>query len=222
MPCGKCAECRAKSQSEFAALSVLEAESAGSIGFITLTYDNDNLPIALSESDLDGQRIIGFQRGVGSGFAKDSVNRPIDKGGFAAVASLYRQDVQKFIKRYRQDYFRRFNKRLDFRFTFFGEYGERYHRPHYHMLVYGLNQSELNRLCSLWKYGFTDSKYITHFNSDGSDAYSKVSRYVSKYVGKRDFLPKFVVDGFAERPRKQSSIRLGVRDIPLDKLRNFT
>ena len=206
VPCGKCPECRAKAQSEFAALSVREAESAGKIGFITLTYNDKFLPLWLRSSDGSCKLLrcsetdFHFEK-CGPKVSFDSIICP----------SLCRKDVQSFIKRYRQDFFRREEKRLDFRYTFFGEYGERFRRPHYHMLVFGLEESELRRLLTHWKFGFTDLKFITHFNADGSDAFAKVSRYVSKYVGKRDMLPAFVRNGYAEVPRKQSSIRLGVR-----------
>lgn len=223
VPCGKCAECRAKLQSEFAALSVLEAESAGSIGFITLTYDQSNLPVMVSNLYKGSVTQVGFDD------FHDPLVEPcqptlissVDCVDVFATPSLRRKDVQAHIKRYRQDYFRRHGERCDFRFTFFGEYGERLRRPHYHMLIYGLDRVECQRFCDMWKFGFSDLRYITHFNSDGSDAFSKVSRYVSKYVGKQDFLPDFVRDGYAEKPRKQSSICLGRRDIDVDSLRSF-
>lgn len=240
VPCGKCDECRAKLQSEFAALSCLEAQSAGSIGFITLTYNNDSVPVQntfyreFSGVDSDGKKVScsevlfdGFTRGFD--FAGKTCS-PVFNGtkllnGEPAdhylTPSLRRFDVQSAIKRYRQDYFRRHGERCDFRFCFFGEYGERFHRPHYHMLVYGLDRVELDYLCKQWKFGFTDCRYIEHFNNDGSDAFAMVSRYVSKYVGKKDYLPDFVKAGYAEKPRKQSSIRLGRRDIDVDSLRNF-
>lgn len=236
VPCGKCAECRAKLQSEFAALSCLEAESAGSIGFLTLTYNNDSLPLSESavylHTDVDsGESFeevvhLGFSRGFS--LSREEVCGPFIYGlgenstEFFLCPSLCRVDVQKCIKRYREDYVRRHNgERCDFRFTFFGEYGERYHRPHYHMLIYGLDSIELDYFCKQWHYGFIDCKFITHFNSDGSDAFSMVSRYVSKYVGKKDALPKFVLDGYAEKPRKQSSIAFGRRNLDEDALRNF-
>ena len=233
VPCGKCAECRAKRQSEFAALSVLEAENGGSIGFITLTYNNDCLPFWLTswrEFERDGKVLTelfccGVERGAVCNLGpndKDFHCRPINKGTFFLCPSLNRQDVQKLIKRYRQDFFRRKGERLDFRFAFFGEYGERYKRPHYHLIAYGLEKSECQRFCSLWRYGFSDLKFVEHFNSDGSDAFSKVSRYVSKYVGKGDFLPDFVRNGYAEKPRRQSSIRFGQRGLDVETLRNFT
>lgn len=242
VPCGKCAECRAKLQSEFAALSCLEAERAGNIGFITLTYDNEHLPMANSwvktyrATDSDGNDVVheeviadGFTRGFD--FPRDIQCQPLYLGDkvyngetlpFVVTPSLHRKDVQACIKRFRQDYFRRHGERCDFRFTFFGEYGEESHRPHYHMLVYGLDSVELDYFCKQWKLGFTLCKFIEHFNADGSDAFAKVSRYVSKYVGKQDFLPAFVRAGFAEKPRKQSSIALGTRDFPISKYRNFT
>lgn len=229
VPCGKCAECRAKLQSEFAALSCLEAEDAGSIGFLTLTYDNDHLPLVVSVlTPGDEVQLRGFARGYD--LASREVCRPFFNGFFEEdrvileeyiTPSLRREDVQLFIKRFRQDYFRRHGERCDFRFTFFGEYGERFKRPHYHMLVYGLDRIELDYLCKQWKFGFTDCNFIEHFNADGSDAFSKVSRYVSKYVGKQDALPDFVKRGYAEKPRRQSSLRLGQRGLDVDRLRNF-
>lgn len=241
VPCGKCAECRAKLQSEFAALSCLEARSAGSIGFITLTYNNDSVPVQnsyyreFSSIDSDGKTVScsevifdGFTRGFDASGkpcepfynGKRLLNGvPVD---FYLTPSLRRLDVQLAIKRYRQDYFRRHGERCDFRFCFFGEYGECFRRPHYHMLVYGLDRVELDYLCKQWKFGFTDCRFIEHFNKDGSDAFSKVSRYVSKYVGKKDYLPDFVKAGYAEKPRRQSSISLGRRDIDVESLRNFT
>lgn len=233
VPCGKCAECRAKLQSEFAALSCLEAKSAGSIGFITLTYRNTELPIMMSNVYEYVDPSTGdFVREVNSYGYDDFEDAPIepcapelkrseDRFDIYACPSLRRSDVQKAIKRYREDYYRRHGERCDFRFTFFGEYGERQHRPHYHMLVYGLDRVELDYFCKQWTFGFTDCRYIEHFNADGSDAFSKVSRYVSKYVGKQDFLPDFVREGFAERPRKQSSIKLGRRDVDVQELQNF-
>lgn len=241
VPCGKCDECRAKAQSEFAALSCLEAESAGSIGFITLTYNATNIPMFNSWvktyrfKDSDGNDVVskevlydGFTRGCI--IREQETCHPLFLGKklyqgdllpFFITPSLCRKDVQLCIKRFREDYFRRRGERCDFRFTFFGEYGERFHRPHYHMLVYGLDRTELDYFCKQWKFGFTDCRFIEHFNSDGSDAFVKVSRYVSKYVGKKGYLPDFVLDGFAERPRKQSSICLGRRDVNIAQLRNF-
>lgn len=243
VPCGKCPECRAKYQSEYAALSVLEANEAGSLAFITLTYNDDSLPLLDSVvrctevvDPCTGE--VSLVKSISSDgltrcsavLAGEKVCRPIvlrrdvlDDGfvDYVSCPSLHRDDVKSFLKKYRQDYFRRYGERLDLRMSCFGEYGERYHRPHYHMIVYGLSRDEVNRLVSKWSYGFTNVQFVDRFNSDGSDAFVKVSRYVSKYISKCEFLPDFVRDGFAEKPRKQSSVRLGRRNLNYEHMRNF-
>lgn len=215
VPCGRCSECRAKAQSEFAALSVLEANECGSIGFFTLTYRDESVPSMYC--------ILEKGEIVNSNLARGNYGE-YDTEHYSLHLSLCRADVQKVLKRFRQDYFRREGKRLDLRYTLFGEYGERTARPHYHMLFYGVSESDCHRFGKMWldAFGFYDMKYIKHFNSDGSDAFEIVSRYVSKYISKGDFLPAFVKDGKAEKPRRQSSIRLGVRNLDIEKLKNFT
>lgn len=243
VPCGKCPECRSKYQSEYAALSVLEANKAGSLAFITLTYNDEHLPMQNTYVrahlcyDVDTGEELSSPENIFDGFSightfpiGDNLCRLFYHGqrnfdgemlDFFTCPSLRRLDVQLFLKRFRQDYFRRHGERLDLRFSCFGEYGENLHRPHYHMLVYGLSRDEVNRLCAKWSCGFTYVEFVDHFNLDGSDAFLKVSRYVSKYVSKCDLLPSFVQNGFAEKPRKQSSVRFGRRDLAIEHLRNF-
>lgn len=128
-PCGKCAECRAKDQSSFAALSCLEAESAGSIGFLTLTYDNAHLPVLVTRHNR-GEVIMSEFFEIDYCLTDPVVPVPYpgvltDGSEVFACASLRREDVKLFVKAYRQDYFRRNGKRLDLRLTYFGEYGEK-------------------------------------------------------------------------------------------------
>lgn len=244
VPCGKCAECRAKYQSEYAALSVLEANQAGSLAFLTLTYNDDSLPMQHSfariheSCDVDTGEVIrkpefifdGISRGHVFSGDDGTLCKPFYLGqrvvdgetlDFLTCPSLFRSDVKFLLKRYRQDYFRRYGERIDLRFSCFGEYGEKFRRPHYHMLVYGLSRDEVNRLCQKWSFGFVGVEYVERFNADGSDAFVKVSRYVSKYVSKGDALPWFVREGLAESPRKQSSVLFGRRNLNYEHLRNF-
>lgn len=238
VPCGKCPECRAKYQSEYAALSVLEANSAGSLAFITFTYNDESLPVwylrpALVRIDTRSDSDFSIYDAAGTGRGEGCYQWQLDKwkdsgccllpfdDDLVVCPSLNRADIKALLKKYRQDYFRRHGERLDLRMSCFGEYGERFHRPHYHMIVYGLSRDEVNRLAAKWSFGYTNVQYVTRFNADGSDAFIKVSRYVSKYVSKCEFLPDFVQRGFAESPRKQSSVRLGRRDLNYEHLRNF-
>lgn len=46
VPCGKCIECLRAKQSDLAARCVREADRAGSMAFLTLTYDEQSLPLS--------------------------------------------------------------------------------------------------------------------------------------------------------------------------------
>lgn len=228
VPCGKCAECRAKKQSAFAAVSVLEAQNGANLAFLTLTYDPEHLPVAFVDSDDPDSRLIGFTRGsecpswMSEFWSGDHCKPLVGYDQHFYTPSLFREDFKNFLKRYRQDYYRRNGSRVDLRYSLFGEYGEEKKRPHGHMLVYGLDPKELHYLGKSWNNGHVYLEYVPRFNADGSDAFVKVSRYISKYVSKGDCLPQFVTDGFAQKPRLQSSVRLGVRDFDVGKYRNFT
>lgn len=63
VPCGKCSQCLGKRQSDLAARCALEARKRGSMCFLTLTYDNNSLPISvlLQKVDCDtGEVFEGF------------------------------------------------------------------------------------------------------------------------------------------------------------------
>lgn len=245
VPCGKCSECRDAYQSEFAFMSFLEAEKRGSLHFITLTYNDRWLPVAwcdwrticddhLKAACAAGDEFPSYPKGRIDAFQRGSdcydwqLNNWREKGcsseltddGCIVCPSLFRDDVKNWIKRFRQ-HCKRNDIPIDFAFASFGEYGELRHRPHYHVLVAGLDDSAVNLLGSLWHFGYYLVKKIPRFNPDGSDGFALVSDYVSKYICKRDKLPDFVKQGFAQIPRRQSSIHYG-KDLDFDKLRPFT
>lgn len=224
VPCGRCSECRSALQSEVAALSVLEANSASSVHFYTLTYNNESLPVNRIEPDGSVHSIM-----VGANcyhWQIDDWNRhgcmvlPDDDGG-KVCPTLRREDLKLHMKVFR----RRFSTLKDQRFAFlaFGEYGSQFNRPHYHLLTYNLSDEQAKVFSDLWskRFGFVLCEKIPPINKDGSSAYAAVSMYVSKYISKGDALPLFVQQGYAEKPRRQSSIRFGRGNLPLDKLRNF-
>lgn len=221
-PCGHCAECRASYQSKFAALSALEASCYDQLAFVTLTYDQEYLPVAWTDSGAN--HYSSFFRGSSCRdwqldlWKHDGCQVLTDDDGCFCAPSLYREDIKNLLKR-----FRSLHPGLSVRYACFGEYGEQFHRPHYHMLLYGFDNILADEFCSLWKFGFTNFKVLTAFNPDGSSAFNAVSSYVSKYIGKGSLLPKFVIDGFAEKPRRQSSLNFGLSQIDknIDSLRNF-
>lgn len=213
VPCGRCSECRSLKQQQFAALSVVEGYGRSSLGFLTITYSQDWLPFRLGVFGSDGPVCDSLSRGrYMSGPVLDCCKLSCDVTFTADgwyCPSLYRKDIQDWIKRFRSSCRRAGIDLSRFAFSVFGEYGDRRHRPHYHMLCYGLDRSQLNMFASLWKFGNVRVDFVNRLNSDGSDAFGKVSSYISKYIAKGDYVPNFVSAGFAESPRRQSSLGFG-------------
>lgn len=206
-------------------MSLLEAEKRNSLHFITLTYNDCWLPVAWCDSSADIPRIDAFQRGSAcydwqlKEWRENGCSLLSDDDGCTICPSLYREDVKNWFKRFRQ-HCKRNSIFVDFSFASFGEYGESRKRPHYHVLVAGLSDENANLLGNLWSFGYSLVKKIPRFNSDGSDGFALVSDYVSKYICKRDKLPDFVSQGYAQIPRRQSSIHYG-KELDFDKLRPF-
>lgn len=52
-------------------------------------------------------------------------------------------------------HWRQFTKGIGFRYFGCGEYGDRLHRPHYHLVIFGLRPGEAEDFCAArWPYGF--------------------------------------------------------------------
>lgn len=93
VPCGQCIGCRLERSRQWAIRCVHEAQLHEANSFITLTYNNQNLP-------------------------KNN--------------SLRLKDFQDFMKRLRKKYGK-------VRYFHCGEYGEKFQRPHYHVILFGLD-----------------------------------------------------------------------------------
>lgn len=105
VPCGKCPECRQKWRRQLAERVRYELITRKSRAmFITLTYNNDNLP---------------------------------------ADGSLVHRDVQLFMKRLRRQLEYYYMTRV--RAFICGEYGHKNGRPHYHLIVFGVNHDMLEQ-----------------------------------------------------------------------------
>lgn len=228
VPCGKCEECRASYQSEFAARCAVEADARGSLHFFTFTYNDSWLPVNFIDyvPELKGFVPIALQRGDScydwqlKEWSSRGCSVQTNDDSTCVCPTLRREDIKYLLKKFRS-YCKRHGIDVDFSFTVFGEYGEEKSRPHYHALFCGLTDSQARFISNMWTYGFSDLKSIPRFNKDGSDAFVLTSNYVSKYIAKRDKLPDFVKDGFAESPRRQSSIGFGLSGVDFDKMRPF-
>lgn len=92
-------------------------------------------------------------------------------------ARLCKRDLQRFIKAIRNHY--RGRKR-QIRYYACGEYGERTRRPHYHAILFGVYQHEIQEVSELWPYGGVFAGTFT----ENSAQY--VAGYVCKKITKKD------------------------------------
>lgn len=99
VPCGKCMYCRIQARENWTLRILHEINYWKESMFLTLTYDEENVP-------------------------KDG--------------SLLKSDLQKFFKRLRKNLDNNYDKRKIAYFAC-GEYGEERGRPHYHVLLFGLD-----------------------------------------------------------------------------------
>lgn len=134
VPCGKCVGCRLDYSREWANRCMNEAETSSNCWFITLTYNNEHLPYNSLTDDSSGLKIN--------------------------VPTLCPDDLTNFLKRLRERLRRQGN--TDFRYYACGEYGEKYERPHYHLIVFNCPISDLSFFYS--KNGF--NYYCSDFIAD--------------------------------------------------------
>lgn len=121
--------------------------------FVTLTYSDNTLP-----------QIVNSQTGETHG-------------------TLVKKHFQDWLKRFRQSYWRKNQKKANFKYYLCGEYGPRTFRPHAHIIFFGLDRLDLNDAIYDWqqKYGFVDFEKIDllHVKSLANTA-----RYIGKYASK--------------------------------------
>lgn len=107
VPCGHCVGCRLDKSRQWADRMMLELDHSKTAIFLTLTYDDFNIPVACV----------------------------LDDG--SPLFTLNKRDVQLFMKRLRRSFDGR-----EIRFYLAGEYGTETHRPHYHLILFGLSLAD--------------------------------------------------------------------------------
>lgn len=109
------------------------------------------------------------------------------------VLTLRPKDLQDFIRRLRRQ--QEYHKSNHIRFYAVGEYGSTTHRPHYHIIVFGLELNDLkyigrnkhgtplhdsDTIRSLWQNGLTEVDVMTW------EAAAYCARYTTKKLGKAE------------------------------------
>lgn len=225
VPCGKCINCLKNKQSSMVVRIKREAEKRGTLCFLTLTYDDDHLPLAQSLWSVNKDtgeyclevpaEIISsgrFPDPVRLGQLKDIIpsdkprylDVPIpefsladpSKDWFARITpSCCREDVRLWIKRARVAYKRAFDKDLSMSYVSVQEYGPRTCRPHVHLAIMGISKDTLQWLARQWTYGFTKVDFIDRI--DSKDKSRDPWSGVAFYIGKYMTKGKFECESVA-------------------------
>lgn len=167
LPCGQCIGCRIDKSREWANRMCMESSYYDSNCFLTLTYDDKNVPEAAYF---------------------DSDERLEKK-----ALTLRKRDFQLFMKRLRRRVFR--DEGIHIRFYACGEYGSRTQRPHYHVVIFnwfpsdaryfkhdsrGYNFYVSGIVSDCWKYG-------NHLVSNMTwETCAYTARYVTKKLGNKE------------------------------------
>lgn len=236
VPCGHCVECLKQRQANFATRIYLEARQCKKMFFVTFTYRNEELPIAMRIIRCDKETGVIDEvspykicdKDVADTFRPEILSQKAscearyayrdicDFGGYVWRAqftpSLNRKHIRDWLKKRRIQYERAFGSKLPtFTYAFCGEYGPRGGRPHYHALFMGLDNEQLSWLLSDWNIqrGYTYTKEIPILNADGTDARLIVANYVGKYIAKGKFDLDSCQRCDCEKGRLCASIGLG-------------
>lgn len=171
IPCGQCIGCRIRQREDWTTRIELEARDypKEQVWFITLTYDDDHVPGMIVKTG-EIMRKVQYTW-------KPGEKRP------DSVQILLYEDIQKFLKRLRKAY------RGKLRYFVAGEYGEQTARPHYHMILYGWEPTDLKNLYKIHHNGYYTSKWLEDIWGMGqiqiAQAVPETYRYVAGYVTKK-------------------------------------
>lgn len=171
IPCGQCIGCRIRQREDWTTRIELEARDypKDQVWFITLTYDDDHVPGMIVKTG-EIMRKVQYTW-------KPGEKRP------DSVQILLYEDIQKFLKRLRKAY------RGKLRYFVAGEYGEQTARPHYHMILYGWEPTDLENLYKIQHNGYYNSKWMAKLWGMGqiqiAQAVPETYRYVAGYVTKK-------------------------------------
>ena len=125
-----------------------------------------------------------------------------------AYGSLSPTDLQAFLKRLR--------RKLDYRIRFYacGEYGDKFGRAHYHLIIFGLKYVDAPKVYEAWKKGRVEVE-----KTMSEKAFKYVAGYVNKKIGRqKEWLEKYP----NLKPMFQRcSLGLGLRFV-LEKVPHYT
>lgn len=125
IPCGHCYACKLTKSAEMASRSMLETLESPYNYFVTLTYDEENVPIAES---------MIYKQEIENGEIKEIEFKNVGDEIWC-TGTLIPDEMTKFMKDLRR-YFEYHYNHHGIRFYLAGEYGTENKRPHYHLLLF--------------------------------------------------------------------------------------
>lgn len=156
LPCGVCRPCRINARRDKKTRLQLEAKNHDENLWVTLTYSDSNLPLERTRAR-DGQ-IFG------------SETRP----------TLWRPDYQNFIKRLRN-----YGLPDEFKYFIVGEYGDQYHRPHYHACLFSIGHDYHDKVLRAWCVEQSDRSYDLLGHVYFGDLTPESMQYTAGYTVKK-------------------------------------
>lgn len=157
-PCGKCALCQAKRRRDWSFRLGVELNYSTSAYFVTMTYDETNIPKI---------------NGVGTLRKRDC------QLFLKRLRNEQRKRVSKIHKCNLKTAGKLIMKIPEYRIKYYlvGEYGDRTRRPHYHALIFNLMPSIKDTIGQIWKYGSCKVGTVTPSSIN----------YCTKYMLKQQF-----------------------------------
>lgn len=162
VPCGKCNFCLQNKRNEWAFRMAYELKRSRTAVFITLTYDQESLPL-----------------------------EQIGKFGYMVLVKKDLQVFLKSLKQYQSRYIKRQPKEArlklsawKIRYYAVGEYGTRLQRPHYHAIIYNL----LNEVTEKLELGMIWDKGRIHFGSVTDASIQYTAKYQIDKTNNDNFL----------------------------------
>lgn len=150
VPCGRCFNCLQRKRSHWSIRMQKELETAENATFLTLTYDDDNLPyteiidtkktgslINLRKADPVTQYLHNLHRDSPEAVTQliNEINN-IPQENIQKLKSILKR-IPTLKKKDLQDYFKRVRKsQPNLKYYAVGEYGTKGKRPHYHAIVF--------------------------------------------------------------------------------------
>lgn len=175
IPCNQCLQCRIQYAAAWAARCELESQYHKDNYFVTVTYDDQHLPIHNMIEDSQYKGVVNPLAMLEG----RTVERP----------TLCKKDHQDFIKRLRITAQRKGLLEENFKYYMCGEYGDRYGRPHYHYILFGLKIPDLTWYKSGKGYDHYKSEWLQKIWGQGLVDIGSVTylscQYVARYVVKK-------------------------------------